>query len=66
MSARERLDEFEGCFAMTAVPSFAAKPIASLRALLDLHHEDPARLRCNYCWQRWPCPTVQAIEEHIK
>jgi hypothetical protein len=61
VNVRERLDEFEGCFAMTAVPSFAANPIAALRAVLDLHSEF-----CMGCDQDWPCSTVRVIEDKLK
>ena len=76
MSARERLDKLEGTAANWAIgPSLVSKPIAALRAVLDLHHlrvtEDGLDL-CSACCAEdgdeylWPCPTVQAIEKALE
>lgn len=52
----------------------APKAFAALRAVLDKHpivHEDG--YRCRGCWdqihdtyERWPCPTVQAITAQLE
>jgi hypothetical protein len=64
MTARDRLDEFER-------RGYPREVLAALRAVLDLHHKSKESWPfcadlCGACDEKWPCATVQAIEEHIK
>ena len=38
----------------------------ALRAVVELHKSETESPKCSVCQERYPCPTIQAIEKELK